>query len=295
MIMNSRNKPQPRAVRPGTFTYSVYHSDRHPQHVANRPPASPPKPAGARKHFTGLKILVAIIVLVAGAFWWHQHDSSSNGQGASANKTTQSQLTYSVSQASSLWVVVNKARPLNPVDYAPANLVTPHVPLRLDGSEEEMHVRSDTAKAMQTMFAAASAQGVQLMLSSGYRSYPVQVGLYNYYVSVQGQNLADAQSAKPGYSEHQTGLAADIVGANGGCNAQQCFGNMPEGRWLAANAYKYGFIIRYPQGKTSITGYEYEPWHIRYIGTDLSTKMHDQGIQTLEEYFHLPAAPDYTG
>jgi len=131
------------------------------------------------------------------------------------------------------------------------------------------------------------------MVSSAYRSYSYQVSLYGKYVRDQGQSVADTQSARPGYSEHQTGLAVDVEPYDQQCDVEQCFADLPAGKWIAANAYKYGFIIRYTKDKTHVTGYEYEPWHVRYVGVELATEMHNQHIETLEEFFGLPAAPDY--
>lgn len=131
------------------------------------------------------------------------------------------------------------------------------------------------------------------MLSSGYRSYNYQTSLYSNYVKNEGQTAADTQSARPGHSEHQTGLAADIEPASRNCEVDQCFATTPEGKWLAANAYTYGFIIRYPADKVDVTGYEYEPWHIRYIGAPLATELHNQGIETLEEFFGVSGGPSY--
>ena len=104
---------------------------------------------------------------------------------------------------------------------------------------------------------------------------------------------ADDESARPGFSEHQTGLAVDVGMANATCEVDQCFGATPAGKWVAANGYKYGFIVRYPQGLSDITGYEYEPWHLRYVGVGLATEMHNKAVQTLEQFFDLPAATDY--
>ena len=196
---------------------------------------------------------------------------------------------YSLTDPASIWVVVNKKRPLGPMDYAPADLAVPKVAMRSGG----MQVRQSTATALETMFAAAKRDGLDLKLSSAYRSYAYQVNLYNGYVQKQGQAVADSQSARPGYSEHQTGLAADIGPASGKCNLQQCFADTNEGKWLATNAYKYGFLIRYPNGLTPITGYTYEPWHVRYLGVELSTELHNAGVQTLEQYFELGPAADY--
>lgn len=214
------------------------------------------------------------------------------GQQAQGSNQTFKSLN-SVDKADSLWVVVNKARALNPIDYIPNGLVAPNIPLRLDATDSEMTVRSDTAKALEALVAGAENDNIHLMLSSGYRSYKEQVSLYNYYIGVQGRVAADEQSARPGHSEHQTGLAADLEPASRQCEVQLCFANLPEGKWLAANAYKYGFTIRYQQGKQSIVGYEYEPWHIRYVGTDLAKALHQNNDETLEEYFNTGAAPNY--
>ncbi len=100
----------------------------------------------------------------------------------------------------------------------------------------------------------------------------------------------------PGYSEHQTGLAVDLAPVPAqGCNLEICFGSMPQGKWLAANCWQYGFLLRYPADKVAVTGYQYEPWHFRYIGIPLATEMHNEGVETMEEFFGLPAAPNYAG
>ncbi len=241
---------------------------------------------------------IAVVVLIAIGVWsFHSnhHSQTNKVQSTSGQVTTKNahstqpaggfnKMQYSLTDPTSIWVIVNKKHPLNPRNYVPTDLVVPNVPLRVPGNES-MQVRQVTATALETMFAAAKQQGIQLMLSSGYRSYTYQVGLYNGYVQSQGQTVADTQSARPGYSEHQTGLAADIEPVSRTCEVELCFASTPEGEWLAANAYKYGFIIRYLKGYENITGYEYEPWHVRYIGTTLSTEMHKEGILTLEQFF----------
>ena len=108
-----------------------------------------------------------------------------------------------------------------------------------------------------------------------------------------GQAGADLTSARPGHSEHQTGLAVDISAVPATCALDQCFADTVQGKWLAKNAYKWGFVLRYPNKMTSITGYEFEPWHYRYVGVELATEMHTTGIKTLEQFFDLPAAPGY--
>lgn len=189
----------------------------------------------------------------------------------------------------SLWVVVDKTRPLNPVDYAPADLVdvpVPHV--------WSPQLRREASDATVALFAAFTAEtGLELQSHSSYRSYDTQVDVYNRDVADNGQAFADTSTARPGTSEHQTGLAIDISALPENCSLRACFGDTRQGQWLAGNAWRYGFLLRYPADKVAITGYGYEPWHFRYIGTELATEMHDTGTATLEEFFGLPAAPGY--
>jgi D-alanyl-D-alanine carboxypeptidase len=199
---------------------------------------------------------------------------------------------YSLTDSTSPWVIVNKQHPLNPKSYVPSDLTVPKIPLRVPGNET-MQVRAETATALEALVAAAKKDGLSLMLSSGYRSYTYQVGLYGGYVQSMGQASADKQSARPGYSEHQSGFAADLEPISKTCELDQCFGKTPEGLWLAANAYQYGFIIRYPSDKTAVTGYEYEPWHVRYIGVNLATEMHRTNTTTLEEFFTVTGGESY--
>lgn len=199
----------------------------------------------------------------------------------------------SVDEASSLWVVVNKKRPLQPIDYVPSNLVVPNVPLRFAKDFEEMKLRSDAAKALEEMTAVAKSENVNLMLASGYRSYTLQTTVYNNFVGNQGQETADTQSARPGFSEHQTGLAVDIGPTDRSCEIEDCFAETKEGKWLAANANRFGFIIRYQPNEQATVGYKYEPWHFRYVGRELALELKNQDNPNLEDYFGLPAAPNY--
>ena len=134
--------------------------------------------------------------------------------------------------------------------------------------------------AFNEMQAAAAKDGRQLTICSGFRSYTTQKGLYDRYCARDGKAAADRYSARPGHSEHQTGLAFDIN------RASSAFTSTPEAKWLSENCWKYGFIIRYPEGKENITGYMYESWHIRYLGKDLAKKVYDSGL-TLEEYLGI--------
>lgn len=160
-------------------------------------------------------------------------------------------------------LIVNKSYGL-PKDYNPGGL---------------LNVFSTNFNKMKS---AASKEGISLSIISGFRSYTKQTNTYNRYVSQDGKEKADTYSARPGYSEHQTGLAADIN------SLSQSWGDTKEGKWLSNNCYKYGFIIRYIKGKESITGYMYEPWHIRYVGVELATKLYNNGSWiALEEYLGI--------
>jgi D-alanyl-D-alanine carboxypeptidase len=201
----------------------------------------------------------------------------------------------SIDDPTSIWFVINKTRPIpDAANYVPPDLVA----LRADIPNPYGYpLRQEAADALASMADAATAEiGQQLVAQSGYREYGVQEIVYNRYVGQVGTDGADRTSARPGFSEHQTGMAIDILAAGSGCSLDgPCFGDTTAGQWLAANAYRFGYLLRYPADKTAVTGYEYEPWHFRYIGVDLATQMHDQGVTTLEEFFGLPAAPDYLG
>lgn len=142
---------------------------------------------------------------------------------------------------------------------------------------------SEMLAAFSSMRQDAQKQGLTLINSSNYRSYDDQVRLYKKYVLRDGQAQADTYSARPGFSEHQTGLVIDLN------SVDDSFAGTPEAEWVAQNAYKYGFIVRYPKGKEDITGYQYEPWHIRYLGVDTATAVYRSG-KTLEEYLGITSA-----
>lgn len=134
--------------------------------------------------------------------------------------------------------------------------------------------------AFNIMKQDAAKLGLTIWNQSNFRSYQYQAQLYNQYVAIDGVEKADTYSARPGYSEHQTGLTIDMN------TITDAFGQTAEGKWIKDNCHKYGFIVRYPEGKESITGYKYEPWHIRYLGVELATKVYDSGL-TLEEYLNI--------
>ena len=139
-----------------------------------------------------------------------------------------------------------------------------------------------TTEAFNKMQAAAKVDGLNIYISSGFRSYSYQKTLYNNYVNRDGVTAADTYSARAGHSEHQSGLAFDVNTIN------DSFANTEEGKWLNDNCYKYGFILRYPKGKSDETGYQYEPWHFRYVGVELAEKLYNNGNWiTVEDYFGI--------
>ncbi len=190
---------------------------------------------------------------------------------------------YPIDKPGSLWWIVSRNRPLTK-GYKPEQLIVPKVPLRLSGTSEQMYLDIRTAEALPALFSAAKSAGYSLTLASGYRSEAYQTQLYNSYVAKDGQAAADRYSARPGTSEHQTGLALDICISNTSCSLDQSFGSTDTGKWVAQHAYEYGFVVRYLNGKEAITGYEYEPWHLRYVGKDLAVQLFNSG-QTMEEFF----------
>lgn len=140
--------------------------------------------------------------------------------------------------------------------------------------------------AIDQLVAEGNHNGLALVIRSAFRSYETQVNLYNNYVARDGQKKADTYSAKPGHSEHQTGLAFDLGNISGDNDFLESFEDTAEGKWIKAHAHEYGFIIRYPKDKSHITGYQYEPWHLRYVGKETARKIYDSGL-TLEEYLGL--------
>lgn len=141
-------------------------------------------------------------------------------------------------------------------------------------------IQPQARRALNEMIAAAAEDNISLWIVSGFRSYQSQASIYDGYVNRDGVERADRYSARPGHSEHQTGLSFDLN------SLDQSFGETEEGRWIKDNCHKYGFIIRYPEGKENVTGYMYEPWHVRYLGKSTAQKVYDSGL-CLEEYLGI--------
>jgi D-alanyl-D-alanine carboxypeptidase len=242
-------------------------------------------------------VLIAVAVVVIGAV---SGGSAAGSAGAEASDSAASETprpvagtvqepavvdtfdrtAHSLDDPNSIWVVVDKLRPMNPQDFEPDDLVDVPVP-----HTWEPMLRQEASDAVVAMFQAASDEaGLTLASNSAFRSYGSQEEIYD------GDDLL---TARPGFSEHQTGLVMDIGPESGECSLAACFADTDEGIWLRDNAWRFGFIMRYPADKTPVTGYEFEPWHYRYVGVPLATEMHETGITTLEEFFGLPAAPEY--
>ena len=173
-------------------------------------------------------------------------------------------------------LIANKTYAL-PQDFIPTN---PDQPVNADRSSTCLD--KTLMSAWKIMLKDATAKGLNIYISSGYRSYNYQVNVYNRYVKSDGAAVADTYSSRPGNSEHQTGLCFDLN------TIEDSFQYTNEGKWINDNCYKYGFCIRFPKGKDSATGYQYESWHLRYVGVDLATKLYNNGDWlSLEEYFGI--------
>jgi D-alanyl-D-alanine carboxypeptidase len=249
------------------------------------------------RKFLALGIIVVVVLLGATTLLVHAHRNtsvsstqSSTGTPASTNKPTTTptptpgfdKTRYSTTDPNSIWVVVNKQHPLSPINYAPPDLTA---------VGNGQYMRAEAATALKSMLAGATTAGYTVTAASAYRSYPTQVSVYANEVKSYGQATADSESARPGFSEHQTGLAVDL--ASGSCSITDCFGTTPGGQWITANAYKYGFLLRYTAANTATTGYRAETWHFRYIGIDLATELHNTGVTTLEQFFGITGGPNY--
>lgn len=180
-----------------------------------------------------------------------------------------------IGNAGSTAVLVNKYNKLSG-SYVPGDLEM----VSSKYANGDKYLRSDAREQFERMCMDAEELGLNIFAVSAYRSYSTQKSLYDRYVARSGKKQADTYSARPGHSEHQTGLAVDVIAASSSANVDKT----KEYKWYKDNAHHYGFIIRYPSGKSHITGYIYEPWHLRYLGVELATAVYNSGL-TYDEYY----------
>lgn len=176
-------------------------------------------------------------------------------------------------------ILVNKQYAITP-DFYPTDMVA------VDGSlstNQGLYFKREAYDAYLKMLGDANAQGIDFLICSTYRSYWTQESIYFSHINSYGVEYTNTVSAYPGRSEHHTGWAVDITSPSMGYDLLESFINYPEGQWINEHCHEYGFIIRYPKDKTHITGYSYEPWHLRYVGVDVATEIMSKGL-TLEEY-----------
>ncbi|WCF05722.1 M15 family metallopeptidase [Paenibacillus thiaminolyticus] len=202
---------------------------------------------------------------------------------AERDKQAGQQASRPLPEADSPGVLVNKRHGLPP-GYAPRDLIFPKVRTLTGMKSKRYLLRREAAQALERLFAAAEREDIYLASVSAYRSSAAQAAVYGQYVHTEGSRRASSYSAAPGHSEHETGLAVDLSGSDGRCAVQDCFADTKEAKWLAKHGHRFGYIIRYPRGKEEITGYQYEPWHLRYVGRELAGRLAAEGI-TLEEYY----------
>lgn len=260
----------------------------------------------------GLAVILILTIAVLTISFWHRNDTQAETTNQKNSQTSTAQTTSTIKESDpattnqaavtdqpaqtetkedtkntasvngtgtdSITTLVNKNHSIS-ASYIPGDLVTVDLP-----STRDTQLRSVAADGLTKLFKAAEAAGHELYCCSGYRSYETQSELYAYNVDTYGVEGAELVSARPGMSEHQLGLAMDVTSASVGFDLLESFGATPEGQFIKENAHKYGFIVRYPQGKTDITGYAYEPWHLRYLGVDVATEIYNSG-KTMEEYY----------
>lgn len=187
-----------------------------------------------------------------------------------------------ITNVDDILVLVNKKRNL-PSNYKPKDLVIPKVKFSFNGTHDKKHLRKEAASALEELFLGAQEENITLYAVSGYRSYSTQKGLFDRKANAVGAEKANLLVAKPGQSEHHTGLAMDISAKSINFVLEEYFKDTAEGIWLKTNAHKYGFIIRYQEDTTETTGYSYEPWHVRYVGKEIAAQIYEENI-TLEEF-----------
>lgn len=228
--------------------------------------------------FTAAVICMAAVLNLSeikGYFGWD------NGQNQNAANELIKQQAREEAAQQGLLILVNKQHPVDK-SFKPDDL-TKMKYFVSDREEITRYMRAAAVPAFNLLVEKAAEDGIVLKMTTAYRSYAFQEILYNNYVSQYGEEEANRFSAKPGKSEHQTGLAVDVSAQSVDYQLTEEFGETLEGKWLAAHSHEFGFIIRYPKGKEDLTGYSYEPWHLRYVGLSVANEVYEEGV-TLEEY-----------
>jgi zinc D-Ala-D-Ala carboxypeptidase len=231
----------------------------------------------------GCALLVAIIGVGAAAgillmsgeriFGWNEDKIEAEETAKQKNRQKAADM--------GLLLLVNKQHPLDK-EYMPEDLtaMSYYAP---DRTEAGRYMREEAAAAFSAMVQQAALDGMEIKMTTAYRSYGFQKILFDNYVKQYGEENASRFSAKPGESEHQTGLAVDVSSPGVDFQLTDEFGETDEGKWVASHAHAFGFILRYPKGKEDITGYMHEPWHLRYVGKFVSNEIYEEQT-TLEEY-----------
>jgi D-alanyl-D-alanine carboxypeptidase len=212
-----------------------------------------------------------------------QQDTSCSSDTSFSNDTTKALKAEEPSVSTSV-LLVNKLNKLDS-DYVPKSLKTSNVKAISSANSNARLMDSEAALALEKLFKAASEDNITLLAVSGYRTYDYQKNLYTKQVAQSGKSYADKYVARPGFSEHQTGLAMDLLSTEY-TSLDDGFENTKAYKWLKDNCGNYGFIIRYPKEKEAVTNYSFEPWHIRYVGIQASKEIMEKGL-TLEEYLEL--------
>lgn len=210
-------------------------------------------------------------------------EAENDGRSEAGEDPPETEENGDLENPSAIDALINREYHL-PSDYEPENLVIPDVAFPFEGEPQKKYMREKAADQLENMFAEAQEEDIELSAVSGYRSYDRQESIFAANAEEDGEEEANKYSARAGESEHQSGLAMDVSAASVGYSLTTDLSETEEGEWLEENAHEYGFVIRYPEDKTDITGYQYEPWHLRYVGKDLAGTLHENDW-VMEEYY----------
>ena len=252
------------------------HTDRGKAAASTVSPGAITKPIDSTSNYT----------YIPPTYEYDNNNENKDEEDMSNNKSNKAPWTPATEMdldPKSITVYINKEHCL-PKDYVPENLVVPNIAFDITGNHERKYMRIEAAEAIEKMFAAALEDGITLYGISGYRSYSRQKEIFLNNIVHKGKKHTLKYSAAPGTSEHQTGLAMDVSSKSVRYKLVTSFANCAEGKWLAKHAHEFGFIIRYPMDQYDITGFAYEPWHIRYVGEDLANYLYTNNM-TLDEYY----------